>query len=363
MMIIHRDLSSNNVLIIAKRNAKVTDFGMSKLIEAAPTMTPLTMCPGTLAYMPPEVLREPPRYMKKIDCFSEGVIMIQVCTRLWPEPGPRIQTIQDSRYPIGIIEMPVSETERRKNHIDMIDPTHPLLPIAMDCICFQEVKRPSSDELCQRLADLKESTQYTQNIEQQQDEMQAKDDQIVTLTQQLHERVRVIYQQQNEIMLKKSEIDDNLAEIASRERQLRQLNQQLKEQVQVTSEFQQTNHSLQNQVEQLQRELTQQKHLGQPQAPPSIQIQLKVNELQEEQSMKSKLPQQPSIEEDQMSSTLTLNWEDRGRAPFGMSCAAAVVDGNVVYFMHWRGQGCCYNIADKTWREFPKINVRMNSVA
>ena len=57
--IIHRDLSSNNVLMIAGRRAKVTNFGMSKLAGAAPSMTPLTMCPGTLAYMPPEALREP----------------------------------------------------------------------------------------------------------------------------------------------------------------------------------------------------------------------------------------------------------------------------------------------------------------
>ena len=69
----------------------MTDFGMSKLAGAAPSMTPLTTCPGTLAYMPPEALREPPRYTKKLDCFSEGVILIQVCTRLWPEPGPRTE--------------------------------------------------------------------------------------------------------------------------------------------------------------------------------------------------------------------------------------------------------------------------------
>ena len=105
--IIHRSLSSNNVLIIAGRRAKVTDFGMSKLAGAAPSMTPLTMFPGTLSYMPPEALREPPRYTKKLDCFSEGVIMIQVCTRLWPEPGLRTQLVPDSRSPTGSTEMPV----------------------------------------------------------------------------------------------------------------------------------------------------------------------------------------------------------------------------------------------------------------
>ena len=115
--IIHRDLSSNNVLIIAGRRAKVTDFGMSKLAGTIPTEAPLTMCPGTLGYMPPEALREPPRYTKKLDCFSEGVIMIQVCTQLLPEPGPRSQFVQDARSPTGSIEIPVLEPrEKKKSH-------------------------------------------------------------------------------------------------------------------------------------------------------------------------------------------------------------------------------------------------------
>ena len=163
--IIHRDLSSNNVLMIAGRRAKVSDFGMSKLAGAASSMTPLTTCPGTLAYMPPEALNEPPSYTKKLDCFSEGVIMIQVCTRLWPEPGPRMQTISDSRSPTGVAQVPVLEDKRRKNHIDMIDRGHGLLPIAMDCLCYLEKERPSSEELCQRLANLKETREYGESVE------------------------------------------------------------------------------------------------------------------------------------------------------------------------------------------------------
>ena len=253
--IIHRDLSSNNVLIIAGRRAKVTDFGMSKLAGSAPSMTPLTMCPETLAYMPPEALREPPSYTKKLDCFSEGVMMIQVCTRLWPEPGPRTQLVSDSRSPTGTMEMPVLEAERRKNHIDLIEPTHALLPIAMDCLKYQERERRSSEELCQRLAGLKVASRYKDDVEQHSDEIKAKDTQIMSQRQQLLEKnsqlqdnakkLEAKYQevQNKEMQLqdkdvqlqdnarqlqdKDRELQQHQAEIASRERQLRCLNKQL----------------------------------------------------------------------------------------------------------------------------------------
>ena len=80
--IIHRDLSSNNVLLIGAGNrAKVTDFGMAKLFNINQSaMTPLTMCPGALACMSPEALDDPPIYTKKLDTFSFGVLDIQIIT-------------------------------------------------------------------------------------------------------------------------------------------------------------------------------------------------------------------------------------------------------------------------------------------
>lgn len=163
--IIHWDLSGNNVLIIAKRRAKITDFGMSKLTSGAQTMTPLTMCPGTLAYMPPEALEEPPMHTKKLDCFSQGVIIIKVVTRKWPDPGPRVKSVQNCRSPTGMIQIPVLEPERRKSHIDTIDRSHTLLPLAMDCLRYKESDRPSSEEVCQRLFGLKKSAEYRESVQ------------------------------------------------------------------------------------------------------------------------------------------------------------------------------------------------------
>ena len=340
--IIHRDLSSNNVLMIAGRRAKVTDFGMSKLAGAAPSMTPLTMCPGTLAYMPPEALREPPRYTKKLDCFSEGVIMIQVCTRLWPEPGPRTERRVDPTSPTGEVEVPVLETKRRKNHIDMIQCNHPLLPIANHCLQYQERSRPSSEELCQRLAGLKESREYGESTHEMHDGVESNSNQVLSLTQQLQEKDRslqqkdrMLHEKDNQILRGVQEKDRALQQkdieiqevISSRERQLRQLNQQLKEQEQVMAEIQQTNHSLQRQVEQLQQQLSQQS-LKPPQP------------LQERESRKQ-LQVQSSLQVD----------HKPGKASFKMIRGAAMVDGDMAYFMSRDGEVCSYNVSSEKWNK------------
>ena len=383
--IIHRDLSSNNVLIIAGRRAKVTDFGMSKLAGAAPSRTPLTMCPGTLAYMPPEALREPPRYTKHLDCFSEGVIMIQVYTRLWPEPGPRTQVVEDSRSPMGIIEMPVSEIERRKNHIDLIDPDHALLPIAKDCIHFQEKDRPSSEDLCQRLADLKEAREYQQSAYQIRDRHHVNDDQVFVLIQ---EKNRMLYEKNNEILQQLQDKDRVLQEKdneiheqdrllqqkerqlqeerASRERQLRQFYQKLEAKEKVTAAIEQANSSLQKQVERLQQQLSQQS-LKPPQPPLPYLGQIRGRQLQERESPKQS-PVQPSLQVDDKPhphriKKMTMNWRDGGKAPFKMSEGVAVVNGSVAYFMNDCGEVFSYNSTSRNWSQLPKCPYVYSSLA
>ena len=375
--IIHRDLSSNNVLIVAKRRAKVTDFGMSRISGAAPTMTPLTMCPGTLAYMSPEALKEPPTYTKKLDCFSEGVMMIQVCTRLWPEPGPRTKTVQDSRSPTGMIEMPVLEPERRQKHIDKIDRSHGLLPIAMDCLRYQENERPSSEELCERLAGLKETREYRESmerVEREQNDIAELERQIGEM--QVREGVTILENHRllGEIQSKEERLQSAERQHEVQERELRsrneQLNRQLAEQEQVTAEIQQTNHSLQREVEQLQQQLSQQSGLNtkpsQPPSPVALEAQISGRELQQHHPMKVK-QSQPSPWQDQLQElhqperrVMLGEWRNGGKAPIVMTRGAAIVDGNVAYFMHWEGQTYSYN---KRWSELPKCPYVNSSLA
>ena len=160
--IIHRDLSSNNVLLIGDSRAKVTDFGMSKLSDSLQMTTPraLTQLPGTEVYMPPEAFLEPPEYSNKLDCFSLGVLGIQIITRQFPKPGPRrtsVQVPQSELFPTGRAERLVSEEDRRREHISLVpDQDHPLLKVCLACLNDDDNDRPSAEQLCSRLADLKE---------------------------------------------------------------------------------------------------------------------------------------------------------------------------------------------------------------
>ena len=163
--IIHRDLSSNNVLLTTGCQAKVTDFGMSKIADSNHTLThsQVTQCPGTLAYMPPEALLSKATYSEKLDSFSVGVLMIQTITRKFPAPTEAHIPHEHPESPTGIVLIPVPETDRRKADISNIPTSHPILPIAKSCLKDRYQQRPDASQLCQSLAYLKTSSAYEES--------------------------------------------------------------------------------------------------------------------------------------------------------------------------------------------------------
>ena len=77
--IIHRDLKPNNVLLDARDNAYLTDFGIAKMLAGTTKLTATGNILGTPAYMAPEQgLGEPGD--ERSDIYSLGVILFQMLT-------------------------------------------------------------------------------------------------------------------------------------------------------------------------------------------------------------------------------------------------------------------------------------------
>ena len=220
--IVHRDLSSNNVLIQGNILAKVTDFGMAKLGDIIPSFT-TTMCPGTDVYMPPEAVQDKPLYTEKIDCFSLGVIILQILTQLFPKPGDRMQEVGNNHpgFPSGAVLVRMPEVSRRQNHISKVDPDHPLLPVILDCLKDKDDERP-----CERVAELKGMEKYINSARM----VSLKEEEYQQLMQQLQHKDQVIAQlerEMNHVLIEKErqlqERDEAKRQSEERERQLEQV--------------------------------------------------------------------------------------------------------------------------------------------
>jgi len=359
--IVHRDLSSNNVLLIAGSRAKVTDFGMVKLYDVNRTtahLTPLTLCPGTTVYMSPEALRDRPVYTDKLDSFSLGVLCVQIMTRQFPDPGDHftIMEISDPRIPSGTVQVEVPEIERRRSHIDLIDPTHSLLPIALDCLKNKEQKRPFCHELCGRMFSLKSSPKYTESVEQSQvkttptqsvdresreretqqsHRIQDLQQQLHILSDQLHEKKQENQRQQQQIVGQLNLLTATIDQVQQKEAALvacQQRIQQLRQWLQSSE---------QNLREKEKTIRDQQRH---------------IREQQQQLSQRGDQRRENVEASGTEAGRIKLRWKDGGRAPSEMVGEVAAVDGSVAYFQ-LGGFGArkvfAYNSKSHKWSELP----------
>ena len=87
-LIIHRDLTANNVLMTSSLSAKITDLGNSRIVTRQPRQLAQTLSryPGALVYMPPEALNASARYGPSLDVFSFGHLALFILTQVFSIP-------------------------------------------------------------------------------------------------------------------------------------------------------------------------------------------------------------------------------------------------------------------------------------
>ena len=187
--IIHRDLSSNNVLLTPNMTAKISDLGVARFIGNL-QINNMTQTPGTRAFMPPEVMVANPKYDTSVDEFSYGIMMIHMFSGRWPEAQ-----VGQVRTEAGRL-IPVTEAERREVFLRAIGDDHPLMDLILRSIQNDPRRRAHATEIVERMAEMVllypalsanqlEQTALRDEIQTKDKEMERKDKEIQELRAEL----------------------------------------------------------------------------------------------------------------------------------------------------------------------------------
>lgn len=150
--VVHRDLTPNNILLSCFLEAKITDLGVAKVMQATGSVRTMTKAPGTLAFMPPECLANYPKYGLPMDIFSLGGVILFIATLQWPDPVSWIHFDDFGGKKF------LSELERRQQYLDeMTGGSVDLKPLVTRCMDDNPERRLPITEVTMEIQTLKEA--------------------------------------------------------------------------------------------------------------------------------------------------------------------------------------------------------------
>jgi hypothetical protein len=266
--------------------------------------------------------------------------------------------------------MSVPEIERRQNHISRVDPNHPLLPIALDCLKDADGERPSAQQLCERVAALKETAKY-KNASERVKDSSGKEGEYEQLQHVIDQKDATIAEKEQQLRQCREELTQ---QIQQQTRQIQQLErdkrQTEQERDQAVQEKNQENQQKNRRIQQLEREKRQavqekERHLGQVNQQLEESERLIANfgkrntELEEKlRVLKSQVQgKDGGAKAGAVSRTdFKLRWRDLEKAPCGMVrlCDTAVHNGTVYckYDLSVK-EVYAYHISSSSWSLTP----------
>ena len=223
--IIHRDLSSNNVLLSKEMEGKIGDLGTVRLVDPS-RQSRMTKAPGTTDFMPPEALANVTNifYSKELDVFSFGCVMLHTLSHEWPTPSEAVIINSDT----GLATGGRTEVERRSKYFERVDRSGSdvLVPLIESCLSNLPKSRPSIVKVCDQFDQLIDNERTSSNelaMSALHLEIQQKDAELQRNCIELQRKDDEIQNNYREIQRKDDEIQDNYREMQRKDNEIQQL--------------------------------------------------------------------------------------------------------------------------------------------
>ncbi|KAF6162109.1 hypothetical protein GIB67_008238 [Kingdonia uniflora] len=150
--IVHRDISSSNILLDIEYEARVSDFGTARLLK--PDSSNWTELAGTYGYVAPE-LAYTMRVTEKCDMYSFGVLTLEVL--IGKHPGELISSLTSSSSPTGqnVILKDILDGRLSPPTLHASHKLFTIAKLAFSCLDANPESRPTMKHVSQELSKAK----------------------------------------------------------------------------------------------------------------------------------------------------------------------------------------------------------------